>query len=198
MIKKSTNNLFNLQNLDELSHAYLFYGEAKDEMRREAQGIAMALEVGNLKEVSPNYTLIDAMIIDAENASSIGIDIVREIKNFLSQKPFKSKKRTVVVLGAEELTTEAQNAILKILEDAPKSALIILIAKTPERLLPTVISRLQKIYIPSKQDLEPANENIQNARAKELALKFLKAPASERRDIIKEIILKREDFDKNY
>ncbi|MDP1688722.1 MAG: hypothetical protein Q8L47_01150 [bacterium] len=182
-------NLINLSHTDNLSHAYLFYGEAKDEMKSQALALAKKLETGELGTGSSSRTpiLIDATIFDAENTSSLGIDIVREIKNYISQKPLKSKKRTVIVLGAQELTREAQNAILKILEDAPQSALIILIATSIERLLPTIISRLQKIYISINKELNDLTKIVPNQRIKELADKFLKADSTTRRTLVKEI-----------
>lgn len=186
-------NLINFPQVDNLSHAYLFYGEAKDEMRSRALALAKALEDIS----SEGQVLIDATIIDAENSSSLGIDIVREIKKFLWQKPLKSKKRTVIVQGAEELTREAQNAILKILEDAPKSALIILIATSIERLLPTIISRLQKVYIPVDYEAEISKKIIPNQRAKELAEKFLKTDLATRKILIKEITDEEKDGNVN-
>lgn len=190
-------NLINFPQVDNLSHAYLFYGEAKEEMKREALRLTQILEGKENHDDSKTATLIDATIIDAQDSSSLGIDIVREIKNFLSQKPFISTKRTVVVLGAEELTSEAQNAILKILEDAPKSALIILVASSPERLLPTVISRVQKVYVPKLDDDKSSKKIIQNERATELALRFLQSSSLNRRNLIKEITDEEKDGNTN-
>lgn len=191
MVSTSNNDtisrLSKLVQTGNLSHAYLFFGEAKDEMKKEALAIARELEGGAASVDVESYTLIDSSIIDASEKNSLGIDIVREIKNFLWQKPLKSKKRTVVILGAEELTREAQNAILKILEDPPRTALIILVATTLERLLTTITSRLQKVFIATKSDNATSKKPIANERARKLADKFLRSSVTERRLLAKEI-----------
>jgi len=80
-----------------------------------------------------------------EKKRSIGIDQTREISRFLTKKPLEAKKKVVIVHTAEKLTIPAQNALLKTLEEPPEFALIILEAKTEDSLLPTVVSRCQKI-----------------------------------------------------
>ena len=57
-------------------------------------------------------------------------------------------QRVILVDEAEKLTTEAQNALLKVIEEPPESTVIILAATDPERLLPTVRSRTQAVYFP--------------------------------------------------
>jgi len=180
-------DLVKISQADGLSHAYLFFGEAKDEMRKRAVNLALGLEKEGADIPLRESTLIDANIIDASQVSSLGIDVVREIKNFLWQKPIKSKKRTVIILGAEELTREAQNAILKIIEDPPKTALIILVATTPERLLPTITSRLQKVHFTTKPITAISKKLPSNNKANLLAHRFLKANSTLWRTMVKEI-----------
>ena len=100
-------------------------------------------------EVLQDAKLIDFAYmqhLDPDRADSIGIDAVREIKNFLWQKPNVSAKRTLIIDEAELLTTEAQNALLKVTEEPPMSSLLIIIASDPDGIVPTILSRLQKIY----------------------------------------------------
>ena len=81
---------------------------------------------------------------------------MREIKNFLWQKPANSGKRLAVINDADNLTPEAQNAILKITEEPPEHSVLILIVNQPDNLLPALLSRLQKIYFGRLGDEEMA------------------------------------------
>jgi DNA polymerase III gamma/tau subunit len=128
-----------------LSHAYLFFGGNREEKIVFAQSLANSEET---------------LIIEPDEKGTIGIDIIRSLKYFLWQKPARppcfatrsgqanSKLRTVIIKEAENLTNQAQNAALKIVEEPPESALIIFIVKNVENLLPTLTSRLQKIHFP--------------------------------------------------
>jgi DNA polymerase III delta prime subunit len=138
----------------ELSHAYLFYGPGMVGKRTIALALAHFLEKGIFEPSAENEVLQDGMVIDAafvkmidpDVKDSIGIDAVREVKNFLWQKPNSSPKRTLIIDDAELLTTEAQNALLKIVEEPPASSLLIIVASDIDDLIGTIRSRLQKIY----------------------------------------------------
>jgi len=135
----------------------------------------------------PTRVLADARFFGEESATSLGIEMVRELKSFLWQKPAVSARRSAVIYRAERLTPEAQNAILKIAEDPPRSALLILTIQNPERLLPTILSRFQKAHI---FDLRPQGRpeiGGRKTRASELAELFLRASGAERRNLAKEI-----------
>ena len=101
-------------------------------------------------EVLQDCKIIDlafAKWLDPEKkGDSIGIDAAREIKNFLWQKPNASSRRTLILDEVEFLTAEAQNALLKITEEPPASSLIIFVSSDPDGLLPTILSRIEKIY----------------------------------------------------
>jgi DNA polymerase III delta prime subunit len=73
--------------------------------------------------------------------SSIGIDQVREIQNFLSVQTAQGYKRTVIIHAAHNLTIPAQNALLKTLEEPLGEANIYLLTDQPDILLPTILSR---------------------------------------------------------
>ncbi|MCX8071317.1 MAG: DNA polymerase III subunit [Candidatus Binatia bacterium] len=78
----------------------------------------------------------------------ISIERARELKKFLALASPEAKPRVAVVERAEALTTAAQNALLKVLEEPPPNSWILLISSTPEGLLPTVRSRCQRIAVP--------------------------------------------------
>jgi DNA polymerase-3 subunit delta' len=78
-------------------------------------------------------------------ARSIGIDIVRRIIEATSKLPFEGRRSVVIVSEAHLMTSEAQNAFLKLLEEPPTSTVIILVTEHPDSFLPTVLSRCQQI-----------------------------------------------------
>ncbi len=90
--------------------------------------------------------------------SKLGIEQARIIKQHFSLKPYSAKGRAVILEDASSLTTEAQNALLKILEELPKEAIFILGASSDAHFLPTIISRCQVIRI-KNQELRIQNEN---------------------------------------
>lgn len=137
-----------------LSHAYLFFG-GDDKNHQEkflfAQSLANFLENGTFNE--PPRLLQEILIISPDEKGTIGIDSIRDLKYFLWQKPTNSTRRVAVIKEAENLTPEAQNAALKIVEEPPESALIIFISNIEDNLFPALTSRLQKIYFPQNADL---------------------------------------------
>ena len=137
-----------------LGHGYIFYGPTMTGKRTFAVALAHYLESGLANEAfalpTAEYVFQDSMIIDRtaspELKDSISIDAVRTIKNFLWQKPNVSSRRTLIIDEAELLTTEAQSALLKITEEPPTSSLLIIIASDIESIMPTILSRLPKLY----------------------------------------------------
>ncbi len=75
----------------------------------------------------------------------IKIDQIRQLQRGLYYKPFEGRKKVVIIDGAENLVRAAANALLKTLEEPPPETVIILIATSLSLLLPTIISRCQKI-----------------------------------------------------
>ena len=144
-------DLKQLADKDALSHGYVFFGPAMVGKKLIAKELATYLEDGNADSRlrgndGAEKILSDCMVVEPNEKGSIGIDESREIKNFLWQKPNASSRRTVIVDEAELLTTEAQNALLKITEEPPASSLIILVTSDPESILPTILSRLPSIH----------------------------------------------------
>ena len=63
----------------------------------------------------------------------------------LAKHPFEGRRSVVVVFEAHLATTEAQNALLKILEEPTASAVIVLVTEYPDRLLPTILEYEQAV-----------------------------------------------------
>lgn len=89
-----------------------------------------------------------------EEANSIKISEVRDFKNWLSFKSFESKVKVFIFNQAERLTGEAQNALLKSLEEPPPGNVILLLVPKAESLFDTIASRSIEIKIPSFRSQE--------------------------------------------
>jgi DNA polymerase III subunit delta' len=79
--------------------------------------------------------------------TQIAVDDVRRISNFMSLTPAEGGWRVVVVDGAEELNQASANALLKILEEPPPRAILLLVCAAPGRLLPTIRSRCRRLRL---------------------------------------------------
>ncbi len=78
-------------------------------------------------------------------ARSIGINLIRHVIEATSKQPFQGRWNVVLIMEAHAATLEAQNAFLKLLEEPPRSTVIVLVTEFPDRLLDTIISRCQRM-----------------------------------------------------
>lgn len=76
----------------------------------------------------------------------------REIIRTLSLKPFESAFKVMIIWQPETMHSSAANGILKILEEPPPNTFFILVSNSPERLLPTILSRTQRTQVPMLDD----------------------------------------------
>jgi DNA polymerase-3 subunit delta' len=89
----------------------------------------------------------DLLTIDRGEKASIAIEQIRRLVSELALRPYGAKgTRVVIIDGAHLLTTEAQNALLKLLEEPPPRTLIVLVAEHLEALLLTVRSRCRFVH----------------------------------------------------
>jgi DNA polymerase-3 subunit delta' len=79
--------------------------------------------------------------------TQIAVEKVREINGFMALTPAEGGWRVVVVDGAEELSIGGANALLKILEEPPPRAVLLLVCSAPGRLLPTIRSRCRRLRL---------------------------------------------------
>ncbi|NNK68300.1 MAG: DNA polymerase III subunit delta' [Rhodobacteraceae bacterium] len=77
--------------------------------------------------------------------ATIGVDEARGLKNFFAMSAADGGRRVVIVDAADELTVNAANALLKLLEEPPDRCTILLISHQPARLLPTIRSRCREL-----------------------------------------------------
>src|SRR3989344_3958708 len=149
---------------DSLEHSYLFSGQEMIGKRVFALELGYFLkrpeaEWGHFFErrrekVCPPRPLEifnpDLFMLGDENT---GIDQVRNLKKFLSLKPYSSRYKVAIIDNANQMGVEAANAMLKVLEEPPAHSLIILISANPQALLPTIYSRCVDIqFAPHPRD----------------------------------------------
>lgn len=120
-----------------LSHAHLIVGP-------DGIGKSILAKIFALKILRKNE---EADYIDIINYSpkkaSFGVDDVRNIIEEVSKKPYEGDKKVIIIHEGDKLTIQAQNALLKTIEEPPKGVFIILLSESLELLLDTIKSRCQ-------------------------------------------------------
>lgn len=103
----------------------------------------------------------------------IRIEQIRDLHKTINLKPFQSKYRIALFLRFHQANDNAANALLKTLEEAPPSAILILTADNPEQLLPTIVSRCEVLRLRplsvEEVQRELENRGVENSRAKLIA-----------------------------
>lgn len=140
----------------EMRHAYLITGPAG--VGRRTLALRLAQVVNCPQPLTPGEPCgtcrsciqiegmrhADLTVVQAEQEGGVlKIDQVREVLRTVSLKPFQSPYRVALFLRFHEANANAQNALLKTLEEPPGHALILLTADNAEQLLPTVVSRCE-------------------------------------------------------
>jgi len=93
-------------------------------------------------------------LVEFEKNALISKETMYDLKIEISRRPFEVKKKVVIINQAEQMKPDTVNTFLKVLEEPPPYAILILPTSQPERLLPTVLSRCQKIrFTPIKAEL---------------------------------------------
>lgn len=86
----------------------------------------------------------------------IRVDEVRKLKNFLQLSAAEGGRRVVIVDAADEMNTQAANALLKLLEEPPERVTFLLVTHQPARLLPTIRSRCRELRLATLAPAEMA------------------------------------------
>ncbi|MBI2446511.1 MAG: hypothetical protein HYV51_01680 [Parcubacteria group bacterium] len=132
-----------------LSHAYIFYGP--DELAKKTIALKFANKILNpdfSSDASVGAPTLqrrgfnpDLILISADTDEERSINLIRQLKKFLILSPYYGKYKIAVIDAAEKLNIYAQNALLKIFEEAPNHAIIILNVKTIDGIPETIASR---------------------------------------------------------
>lgn len=144
-------------------HSYLFFGTegiGKKVFAKEFSKIILC----NSKDEKPCNKCKSCIEFDSNNnpdffviepdGSSIKIEQIRQMQKSILEKPIESNKKVYIINDAETMTKEAQNCMLKTLEEPQDFIVIILIASNENNILPTVKSRCTKIFFRNLDDAD--------------------------------------------
>ena len=95
---------------------------------------------------------VDGDLVEMDTADFRGIDTIREIRKQSQYRPLNSPCRVWILDECHKLTGDAQNALLKILEDTPKHVYFILCTTEPQKLLPTIKGRCSQFQVKPLSD----------------------------------------------
>lgn len=148
---------------DKVSHAYILNGERGSGKKLLAKLFAQTLQCENGEEepcyechsckqaVSGNHP--DIIKVTHEKPNSIGVDDIRvQINEDIQVKPYNGKYKVYIVPDADMMTVQAQNALLKTIEEPPAYAVILLLTENAESLLPTICSRCVMLKLRNIKD----------------------------------------------
>lgn len=173
-------NLINLASSGKAGHAYIFSGPEGIGKKRTASAFASALMCSDFSNDScgvckecrltfgnahPDLKTVDYSIDkDGKVKASISVEAMREFKNEVYLKPFSSSRKIYILDNCEKMTVEAQNALLKVLEEPPSYITIIMICNNLSKLLSTIVSRavLVKFSFLSAENVEIFLERYYN------------------------------------
>ena len=145
-------HLQNAISAKKISHAYIINGEKSSGKEFIARVFAMTLqcEKGGTEPCQECHSCKQALsdnqpdiiYVSHEKPNTISVDDIRaQINNDIAIKPYSSPYKIYIMNEAEKMTPQAQNAILKTLEEPPEYAVIMLLTSNVNGLLPTILSR---------------------------------------------------------
>ena len=150
---------------NKVSHAYIINGERNAGKEFIARIFAMTLqcEKGGVEPCNECHSCKQALrhnhpdivYISHEKPNSIGVEDIRgQINNDIGIKPYSSPRKIYIMNEGEKMTPQAQNALLKTLEEPPEYAVIFILTDNVEALLPTIISRCVVL------NMKPVSDNL--------------------------------------
>ncbi len=146
-------HLQNAIRLNKVSHAYIISGERSSGKEFLAKTFSMALQCENRQDTEPcqechsckqalSKNHPDIIFLTHEKPNTISVDDIRtQINGDVAIKPYSGPKKIYIISDGEKMTVQAQNALLKTLEEPPEYAVILLLTTNVGALLPTILSR---------------------------------------------------------
>ncbi len=141
-----------------ISHAYLIVGEQGSGKNTLAHAFAHLLLCENPKDCTPCGVCQSCVYMNSfqthpgltvlkkdPKKATIGVQEVREAVAGIYEFPYFGARKVYIVTDAELLTVQAQNALLKILEEPPEYAVFLLLSAKRQAMLPTIISRCRTL-----------------------------------------------------
>ncbi len=168
--------------MDKVSQAYIINGETGSGKKTLARAFAKALQCEGEGDARPCCRCKSCLQCDSENhpdifwvshdkPNVITVDEVREqVNQTISSKPYSGRYKIYVVNDAHLMNANAQNSLLKTIEEPPEYAVILLLTASADKLLPTINSRCINLNVKPVSELE-----IRDYLTKELGLDETKA-----------------------
>lgn len=174
MIKEHLKNAVKTGNV---SHAYIINGERYSGKEYIAKIFAMALQCEKHEEEPCNECHAcrqalsgnqpDIIHLTHEKPNVITVDDIREqINRDIVIKPYACDRKIYIINEAEKMNVQAQNALLKTLEEPPEYAVIIILTTNVDALLPTILSRCVVL------NMKPVEDKL----VKEFLMKYVQVP----------------------
>lgn len=150
---------------EKVSHAYIFNGPEKAGKMTLARAFAMTLQCEkdgenpcltchSCKQAMGNNQP-DIIYLQHEKPGTISVDDIRkQINNDIGIKPYSSPYKIYIIDEAEKMNQQAQNALLKTIEEPPAYAVIILLTTNADAFLPTILSRCITLNLKPVPDAE--------------------------------------------
>lgn len=159
---------------DKVGHAYLFLG--KEGIGKKMMAVQFAKRVMSIDEGEFNES--DFKIISPEN-DTIKVEQIRKLIDEIYLKPVLSKKKVIIIDNAEKMNDNAQNALLKVLEEPPIYAVIILISSNKEKIIKTILSRVTEIPFEAL-----SNEELKQIIKEDIDFDYARGSVSRAMDIL--------------
>ena len=176
--EKEKKNLQTIIASSKIGHSYMFIGT--DGMGKKLIAREFARKILCLSETKGCNTCQSCIEFEGNNhpdyaeitpdGKNIKIDQIREFQKKMYEKPVISQKKVYIIDDADFMTKEAQNCLLKTLEEPPQYIVIILIATDEDKLLNTIKSRCNKMVF-SKLNIEELKKYLGDAGIQENILK---------------------------
>lgn len=148
------------------SHSYLFIGTEGIGKKLIAEEFAKMLLAVKDTENSPDFSIIEP------DGNSIKIEQIREFQKKVSEKPIISNKKVYIINDSDKMTVEAQNCLLKTLEEPPEFVTIILIGSNENSFLSTIKSRCMILHFEKISD-EQIQKYLQENHQTEINSKIM-------------------------
>lgn len=152
--------------INKTSHSYLFIGTEGIGKKLIAEGFAKMLLAVKDTENSPDFSIIEP------DGNSIKIEQIREFQKKVSEKPIISNKKVYIINDSDKMTVEAQNCLLKTLEEPPEFVTIILIGSNENSFLSTIKSRCMILHFEKISD-EQIQKYLQDNHQTEINSKIM-------------------------